>query len=665
MTKSLYAFLSNTRLGRALASGASHSAKSVASKYATSDDSNDNKAPSSVLERVVNPEYVKRCDGFLDGRIWTVLSVVCTVTSLLAYDFTITFLPKSVDMSTDVILLIVFGFFFIELIVASLVRKGYFLSFWFYLDFIAMVSMIPDLALLLELFGTGEGEINMANTQASKAGKSGRSAVALKAIRMIRFSRLLRVLRVFKFFQTEDEADDEVDPVDVGSSKVGQVVSESVTKKVIILVLVLVLVLPWMDPAGASYSESATTASLLFKACVESDAVDTDTSLGVFEGVGLPVLKIVIGGEVVVEETAEIALRRPVEVWSLSLEEDQEATSENFIMFDIRSNVVEEAALGMCLTLFAILIFASSTLFVTASTMSLVVAPVARLTELLTKMAGVIGLLGGAETVESMMDENDELFLVEALCERIMDIFGTGGSSQQKKPGTPRSKGSKALSMMATRKITQINSGDRVWEIDVTEKHRTSVIERRVNRSFTDFVKSAAIASIEEEEELEAMPELKSLRQIVDNPITLYCLRMFMTSNLTINNLLFVLETEEWMNSSRSKFSALHAKYCDDQSAAQINLTADQFARLNRVNAGKEALSEDVFEDAVYETWELMERNIYHQFIESDFCRFYLYMKVHDPLTLNQLQLSVPEEEYGDNVEKHVIRNSASVELDK
>merc|ERR1719334_521818 len=127
-------------------------------------------------------------------------------------------------------------------------------------------------------------------------------------------------------------------------------------------------------------------------------------------------------------------------------------------------------------------------------------SPVARLTELLTKMAGIIGLLGGAQTVENMMEDNDELFIVEALCERIMDIFGTGGSSQTTQTG-PHShgspnkgrKGSKALSMMATRKITQITSGDRVWEIDVTEKPRTSVIERRVNSSFKDFLKSDVV----------------------------------------------------------------------------------------------------------------------------------------------------------------------------
>merc|ERR1712013_952246 len=55
------------------------------------------------------------------------------------------------------------------------------------------------------------------------------------------------------------------------------------------------------------------------------------------------------------------------------------------------------------------------------------------------------------------------------------------------------------------------------------------------NHSFKDFVKSKAMAALQMcVDEEEALPELVSLRQIIDNPITLYCLRMFMTSNLRV-----------------------------------------------------------------------------------------------------------------------------------
>lgn len=654
MTKSIFTFFSRNKFGRKLAYAAGPKdahRRSTLTNLETNDPQSDAAQSSSRFQSrsmfsMITPELARKGEKFLDGKAWVIASVVATVTSLLAKDFTNAFLPKSVDMSTDVILLIVFWFFFIELIVASIVRRGYFLSFWFWLDFIAMFSMIPDLTLLLQLFGFDDGDINITNTQASKAGKSGRSAVALKAIRMVRFSRLLRVLRVFKFFQADDEdMDVQEDPVDAGSSKVGQVVSESVTKKVIILVLVLVLVLPWMDPSGANYADGAKTAAKLFKQLINTDSSQYDSALSVLQNVGTPVLSININSVQYLDDASTISERRTTEMWPLDLGDGDQ------IVFDIRDNILEEAALGMCLTLFAILIFAASTVFVTSATMGLVVQPIARLTDLLMRMAGVIGLLGGARTVENLMQDKDELFIVEALCERIMDIFGGGTAYNDDSHSKPQS--SKAISMMASRKVTQITSGDRVWEIDVKEKHRTSVIERKVNRSFQDFCNSEARES---SVDLVGFKELGSLQSIVDNPITLYCLRMFMTSNLTINNLLFILEVREWESGMRRKFNGIYNKYCDDRSPAQINLNATMFETIAKVQRGETVLDENVFTEGVNETWALMETNIYNQFLRSDYCKFYIHMKNNDPVTLNQLQLSVPETD--DDVQKDIIRSS-------
>lgn len=640
MTKSIYTFFNNNKFGRKLAniSGANNHRKSSIDSTNTLSAFVPNSCIKKMKSKVgLTPNKQRKCEKFLDGKFWVLLSVIATITSLLAYDFTIAFLPKTVDLSTDIILLIVFWFFFIELIVASLVRRGYFLSFWFWLDFIAMLSMIPDLGLLLSLFGLEDGDVSITNTQAAKAGRSGRSAVALKAIRMIRFSRLLRVLRVFKFFQSEEENDDDSDPVDSGSSKVGQIVSESVTKKVIILVLVLVLVLPWMDPSGANYHDAATTSARLFKKLIDSD-ISYHQSIDIFDGVGVPILYINIDGINYLNEASIINNRRNVEMWSIDL--DNNSNGDDIIIVDIRKNILEEAILGMCLTLFAILIFATSTLFVTASTMSLVVHPIARLTELLMRMAGVIGVLGGAQTVESLVEDKDELFIVEALCDRIMDIFG-GSNMGYNSECKDKKKSSKALSMMASRTITQISSGDRVWEIDVKEKHRTSIIEQKVDQSFAEFIKSPEREdSIKHDEYI----ELHSLTSIVDNPITLYCLRMFMTSNLTINNLMFVLEAKEWKDTMQRKFNSLYHKYCDERSPAQINLNATMFAAMAKAQNGEIPLQDNVFQQAIEETWDLMERNIYRQFLESDYCKFYVHMKSKDPVTLNQLQLSVPEE---------------------
>ena len=131
---------------------------------------------------------------------------------------------------------------------------------------------------------------------------------------------------------------------------------------------------------------------------------------------------------------------------------------------------------------------------------------------------------------------------------------------------------------------------------------------------------------------------------------------MFMTSNLTINNLMFILEAREWKQAMKRKFNSLYHKYCDERSPAQINLNATMFAAMAQVQKGEVSLQENVFQEAMDETWDLMERNVYKQFIKSDYCKFYIHMKLNDPVTLNQLQLSVPENE--EDIHKEIIRSS-------
>merc|ERR1719400_2425285 len=119
----------------------------------------------------------------------------------------------------------------------------------------------------------------------------------------------------------------------------------------------------------------------------------------------------------------------------------------------------------------------------------------------------------------------------------------------------------------------------------------SSMSSQRRSRSESEKSRDDDNDDIEEEKERALSAELRSLRAIVDNPITLYCLRMFMAKNLTINNLLFVLEADEWAVETRRKFNSLCHKYCNERSPAQINLTAKQFARITRVQKGDTALS--------------------------------------------------------------------------
>ena len=699
--KSIYQFVANKLKGR----------KWI---YSVNNDSVNNKArnnerTSIYFEKINDTKIAKRIESIIDTKIWTIISIICTITSLLAYDFTIAFLPKNVDTSTDIILFIVLLFFLIEIICQSAFKKGYFLSFWFWLDFIAMISMVPDIVLLLNLFGIDSSDLNVSNTRASKVGKSGRSATALKAIRMIRFSRLFRVLRVFRFIQSDDESSNDYsakkDVADYGSSKVGQIVSETVTKKVILLVLTLVLVLPWLEPNEVSFQDATESSSIFYEKLILNPPNNVDineweinATQEFVDTIPVPIIKITVANynntgnnKIFLNDINTIDKLRDIEMWELTLDR---VNSDTKIIFNLRKSVYNEAGLGILLTLFAIFIFSTSTIFVTSSTMTLVVTPIARLTDLLMRMAGVIGLLGGASQVESLIEAKDELFIVEVLCNRIMTIFGgvndgtnasaaisssiTGNNSNDYSNKSQ----AKAMNMMAARKKTEITSGDRIWEIDVKEKHRTSVIERKVHKRFKDFRTSGDnnddIFAVNDDNNINTdilnnkeffkkYSSLSSLDAIIENPITLYCLRMFMTSNLTVNNLLYCIEVNQFKQNIRSNFNSIYRKYIDDSSPAQINVSAKLFKEIKKYKEKNKhdntyiyPILSNCFDDSRDETWKLMETNIYKQFIKSDYCRFYVHMRKNDPVTLNQLQLSVIDEENNKKPDQ-MIRSSEQV----
>ena len=75
-----------------------------------------------------------------------------------------------------------------------------------------------------------------------------------------------------KTLQSEEDENateqNDQDLLDSSTSKIGQIVSEEATKKVIILVLTLVLVLPWLEPSSESFYASAETTTELFDLAV-------------------------------------------------------------------------------------------------------------------------------------------------------------------------------------------------------------------------------------------------------------------------------------------------------------------------------------------------------------------------------------------------------------
>lgn len=94
----------------------------------------------------------------------------------------------------------------LEIVLASFAKEGYFLSFYFWLDLIATLSLVFDIDWFwAAILGTGGSAGNA--TAATKAAKAGRGArVGTKASRIARIVRLIRLIRIVKLYKNANAA---------------------------------------------------------------------------------------------------------------------------------------------------------------------------------------------------------------------------------------------------------------------------------------------------------------------------------------------------------------------------------------------------------------------------------------------------------------------------
>lgn len=118
-----------------------------------------------------------------------------TVYALFFDDIRIISFPKSNDDLFFAISCGAMAAFTIEIGVASIVKEDYFLGFFFYLDVISTVSMIPDIGWIWD-FITGGGDSGA--DSATDLAKTSRAGRITRVIRVIRLIRLFRLVKLYK-----------------------------------------------------------------------------------------------------------------------------------------------------------------------------------------------------------------------------------------------------------------------------------------------------------------------------------------------------------------------------------------------------------------------------------------------------------------------------------
>ena len=206
----------------------------------------------------------------VESRFFEIFTIIITLQSMFSDDFRILVFPSILDNVYNVFVFLNILMFIFEIVVASLAKKEYFLSFYFFSDIIATITLVFDFGWLFQaMTGTLNYSASTSHDmwELAKDGKFIRRGTRAGAIiRIIRLLKLLRIIKLYKHInkimgeiqEWRDNKKNELKrkkeamlrqhglKVENSSenSKVGKKLSDLTTRRVIILVLLMLCSVP-------------------------------------------------------------------------------------------------------------------------------------------------------------------------------------------------------------------------------------------------------------------------------------------------------------------------------------------------------------------------------------------------------------------------------------
>ncbi|GIL51039.1 hypothetical protein Vafri_7149 [Volvox africanus] len=211
------------------------------------------------------------------------LLVFLTFFIIFEDDFKKICLPPTVDMPLEIIITVIFVLFSLEMAFSSLLRPGYFLGFYFWLDAIGTCSLVFEVPTVRIKFFGGSQYIKLSDSSSFISNAGNQLYISSKAGRVARIFRLMRMLRLYSMYTQyirrrrikqvlqaagatevdineeqlsiiEFEMQQEMDR----RTKVGQKLEELTTRRIIVGLLIIILLLPSFDMRLGTFGRSKT-----------------------------------------------------------------------------------------------------------------------------------------------------------------------------------------------------------------------------------------------------------------------------------------------------------------------------------------------------------------------------------------------------------------------
>lgn len=283
--------------------------------------------------------------------------------------------------------------------------EGYFLSFFWWLDVISIISLFPDIIPIARAFGmTGLNNSHSANS---------RYFVAVRLIRLVRLARLYRVASERRARLEHEE--DIMEMVRVGAirfqdveryrrnfsnrqSKLGTQLSESTTQRVILIILVLLIVIRILLYIPANHGPNF---AVTFLESFNSASVNMDTKSAVLQSV-IKNLQDAYNNRYISELTVSPTFGTEPYIYykhnyeslrdSATLDIDKEEIVNNIqynttAIFNVNYLVREEAVYGILTTIFVAIMMIGGAVVINNDAERMVIAPIERMMNMVEAVA--------------------------------------------------------------------------------------------------------------------------------------------------------------------------------------------------------------------------------------------------------------------------------------
>ena len=148
----------------------------------------------AVPKKNPNLTMKQKINAALMHPVMVILMTLVTIYTLFFDDLRIVCFPISSDnfwYSCSAIALLVFV---VEMCLSIYALDEYFCTFFFWLDLISTITMIPDIGWLWNLIVGGETGSN----QATDIAKASRASKVTRLLRVVRLVRIIRLVKLYK-----------------------------------------------------------------------------------------------------------------------------------------------------------------------------------------------------------------------------------------------------------------------------------------------------------------------------------------------------------------------------------------------------------------------------------------------------------------------------------